>query len=124
MKKLILILCIVALSGVTAAPLFAQIVPGRASVSPFIGWYSFDDGLNLKDKPVLGVRLGYDITGRWGAEGAFDYVRTKSKINSEITHAYGVSIGCLISFPVYGKTGPLSCRRLWREHDRLSHEHP
>jgi OOP family OmpA-OmpF porin len=95
---LIILFCIIALSGITAAPVSAEIVPGRHSVSPFIGWYSFDHDLQLKDKPVYGLRLGYDFTERWGVEGAFDYVPTKSKVASGDVKAYGARLDALYHF--------------------------
>jgi OmpA-OmpF porin, OOP family len=84
MKRMIIMVGIIILAGVMPTPGNSEIIPGQISVSPFIGWYSFDKDMKLYDKPVYGLRLGYDITQRWGVEGVFDYVDTKVK-NAEFS---------------------------------------
>jgi OOP family OmpA-OmpF porin len=44
--------------------------------TPFIGGYVFDGSQNLKNRPVFGLRAGYNFTDKIGAEAAFDFVRT------------------------------------------------
>jgi OmpA-OmpF porin, OOP family len=108
MKRLILIVFTIIVSGVLALPSFAAITPGRASVSPFIGWYSFDHDMDLKDKPVYGLRLGYDLTERWGWEGALDYVKTKFyQGNGDAERVYGYRLDALFHFMPQEKLVPM-----------------
>jgi OmpA-OmpF porin, OOP family len=75
MKKLMqftLIFFVILLASST----FGQIRPGAYSVSPFIGGYTFEGNMDLKTRPVYGLRAGYDFTKHWGAELLFDYVAT------------------------------------------------
>lgn len=74
MKRYIFIILVLAV-GVTA-PSFAQEKPGSFSISPFIGGYVFEGNQDLDNKPVYGLRIGYDFTKNWGAELGFDYVST------------------------------------------------
>jgi OOP family OmpA-OmpF porin len=88
MKKLIpfmVIFIIVAL----ASSSFGQIRQGAYSISPFVGTYSFEGNQSLENKPVYGLRIGYDFTKRLGAELVFDHVATKytgatNKINTDV----------------------------------------
>jgi len=99
MKKIGIMAVIIVLSGALVSPCFAEITPGRFSVSPFIGWYDFDNDMHLKDKPVYGLRLGYDFTERWGGEAAFDYVKTEFDQGSgESVKVYGYRLDALYHF--------------------------
>jgi OOP family OmpA-OmpF porin len=90
-----------------ALPSFAAITPGKWSVSPFVGWYSFDHAIDLTDKPVYGLRLGYDITERWGLEGALDYVKTKLEhANGDAVRVYGYRLDALYHFMPQEKLVP------------------
>ncbi len=48
----------------------AEIRKGSAEVGVFAGFNKFEDRQNLKDCPILGARLGYNLTRRWGLEGS------------------------------------------------------
>jgi OOP family OmpA-OmpF porin len=60
-----------------AATAGAEIQPKKYTLSPFIGGYTFEGDENLKTGPVLGARLGYDYTKRFGVEGLVDAVWSK-----------------------------------------------
>lgn len=79
MKRILTIAALVALCG-AAAPAWAETRAAEWSFSPFIGGYIFEADEALKTKPVYGVRLGYNLTSRFGLEAAFDYLRTESKV--------------------------------------------
>jgi OOP family OmpA-OmpF porin len=88
MKKLIPFMVIFIIVAFTSSS-FGQIRPGAYSISPFVGTYAFEGNQNLENKPVYGVRVGYDFTKRLGAELLFDHVPTKytgatTKINTDV----------------------------------------
>lgn len=64
---------------IVLVPLSAQadIKAGSFELSPFIGYNFFESKQNLKDRPVYGVRLGYNITERFGLEAALEYMETR-----------------------------------------------
>ncbi len=110
MKRLVVIAGVIVLFAVLVCPGFAEIRPGKASVSPFIGGYRFDHAMPVKkDAPALGLRLGYDFTERWGVEGAFDWVPTEvqgwSGSNSD-TNVYGMRLDALYNFQPTEKLVP------------------
>ena len=99
MKRLMLIVCAIIVSGVLALPSIAAITPGRGSVSLYGGWYTFDSEVNLKDKPVGGLRIGYDLTERWAWEAAFDYVRSNlDQGDGSAVKVYGYRLDALYHF--------------------------
>ncbi|MDP2267854.1 MAG: OmpA family protein [Deltaproteobacteria bacterium] len=78
MKKVISLLLIFIAVFIMGSNGFAQIMAKTYSVSPFVGLYTFgQDYEGLKNKPVSGLRLGYNITKNWGIEGSFDLVKTE-----------------------------------------------
>lgn len=50
---------------------------GSLEVSPYAGKFFFDNDTNLKDKPVLGLRLGYGLTDRFALEVAAEFINTR-----------------------------------------------
>ncbi len=62
------------------SPAWAETRAGEWSISPVIGGYVFESDQELKHKPVYGLRLGFNWTSRFALEGAFDYLRTESKV--------------------------------------------
>ena len=48
----------------------AEITKGSVDVGIFAGFNKFENRQNLKDCPILGARLGYNLTRRWGIEGS------------------------------------------------------
>ena len=45
-------------------------------VSPFVGYNFFENAQNLKDHPVYGGRLGYNVTKNFGIEGALEFINS------------------------------------------------
>ena len=76
MKKALL--CITAGVLVTASAAFAANREGQMSVSPYIGGYSFEGDGRLDTSLAYGVKAGYNITERFGAEAVFDSTRAKT----------------------------------------------
>ncbi len=67
---------LVTLFVVTAGTIHAGERAGAYSLSPFVGGYTFDGAEKLETAPVVGLRLGYDLTKNFGLEGTFSYVPT------------------------------------------------
>jgi len=85
-KVLWLSLALVFMLGV---PCLAETYAGTMSITPFAGGYLFQAKENLKNKPVLGLRLGYDFSRNWGIEVAGDYLTTKSDADLGDATVYG-----------------------------------
>ncbi|MBE0596900.1 MAG: outer membrane beta-barrel domain-containing protein [Desulfuromonadales bacterium] len=62
-------------------PAYSEIKAGSVEVSPFIGYNIFENKQNLKDRPLIGGRIGYNFTDRFGIEGAVEYM--KSHVDDE-----------------------------------------
>ncbi len=54
----------------------SEIRAGSFEVGPFAGYNFFQNNQNLENRPVFGLRLGYNFTRHWGIEGAGEYIRT------------------------------------------------
>ena len=52
----------------------SEIKAGSFEVGPFGGYNFFENGQNLKDRPVFGGRLGYNFTRHFGIEGVGEYI--------------------------------------------------
>ena len=79
MKKLLFPALFALVASLAASPpLLAGERAGAVSLSPYIGGYTFDGAQSLRTNPVYGLRLGYDFTDNFAAEGVFNYVPTKS----------------------------------------------
>ena len=58
-------------------PGHAEIKAGSVEISPFAGYNFFENSQNLKDRPVFGGRIGYNITNHFGIEAAGEYMRSR-----------------------------------------------
>ncbi len=85
-KVLWLSLALVFLLG---APCLAETYAGTVSITPFAGGYLFQAKEDLKNKPVFGLRMGYDLSRNWGIEAAGDYIATKSDADLGDAVVYG-----------------------------------
>ena len=56
-------------------PARAEIKAGSVEISPFAGYNFFEKRQNLKDGPMLGGRLGYNITNTLGIEASGEFIR-------------------------------------------------
>ena len=54
----------------------SEIKAGSFEVGPFAGYNFFQPNQNLENRPVFGLRLGYNFTRHFGIEGAGEYIRT------------------------------------------------
>jgi OOP family OmpA-OmpF porin len=54
----------------------SEIKAGSVEVGPFVGYNFFQNNQNLENRPVFGLRLGYNFTRHFGIEGAGEYIRT------------------------------------------------
>ncbi|MEN6473641.1 MAG: OmpA family protein [Syntrophaceae bacterium] len=85
-KVLWLSLALVFMLGV---PCLAETYAGTMSITPFAGGYLFQSKESLENKPVFGLRLGYDFSRNWGIEAAGDYLTTKSDADLGDATVYG-----------------------------------
>jgi OOP family OmpA-OmpF porin len=46
-------------------------------VGPFVGYNFFESGQNLENRPIYGLRLGYNFTKHFGIEGAGEFIQTR-----------------------------------------------
>jgi len=77
---------------------FAGERPQAFSISPFIGGYSYDGAQHLQTRPVYGLRLGYDFTEHWAAEGVFDYVAGETTRSHRDVNIYSYRLDVLYNF--------------------------
>ena len=54
----------------------SEIRAGSFEVGPFVGYNFFENDQNLENRPILGLRLGYNFTKHFGIEGAGEYIDT------------------------------------------------
>jgi OOP family OmpA-OmpF porin len=62
-----------------ATPGFAENRQGSVNVSPFVGGYLLDKDQREENRPIFGLRAGYNFTGNLGIEGMFGYSLTETK---------------------------------------------
>jgi OOP family OmpA-OmpF porin len=98
MKKLLMLVIVVVACLVIASNGRADIRSGDIEVSPFFGGYTFDNDLSLKTGTAIGLRLGKDITKRWGIEGVYDYVSAKQENTIYKVRANGFRLEALYHF--------------------------
>jgi len=58
---------------------FAENRQGSFNLSPFVGGYVLDNDQRLEDRPMFGLRAGYNFTKNLGLEGMFGYSLTDTK---------------------------------------------
>ncbi len=59
----------------------SEIKAGSFELTPFGGYNFFENRQNLKDRPVLGGRLGFNFTKNFGIEGTGEFI--KSRVDDE-----------------------------------------
>lgn len=71
------VLCILIFS-IVIYPLSAmsETKEGSLEVSPFIGKYFYENKENFADKPVIGLRIGYNVTKNIAVEGVLEHINT------------------------------------------------
>jgi len=60
----------------------SEIKEGSFEVGPFGGYSFFENKQNLRDRPVFGGRLGYNLTKHFGIEGAVEFI--KSRVDDKV----------------------------------------
>ncbi|MFZ3114870.1 MAG: outer membrane beta-barrel domain-containing protein [Syntrophales bacterium] len=55
----------------------SEIKAGSFEVNPFVGYNFFENDQNLKDRPIFGLRLGYNFTKNWGIEGVGEFIKSR-----------------------------------------------
>jgi OmpA-OmpF porin, OOP family len=80
-----------------ATPGFAENRSGTFNLSPFVGGYLLDHAQLFENRPIFGLRAGYNFTKNLGAEAMFGYslTETKQKFGSPREtdlYRYGVDI--------------------------------
>ncbi|MCK9365099.1 MAG: OmpA family protein [Syntrophales bacterium] len=55
----------------------SEIREGSFEVGPFGGYNFFEDNQNLENRPVFGLRLGYNFTKYFGIEGVGEYINSR-----------------------------------------------
>ena len=65
----------------------SEIKAGSFEVGPFGGYNFFENNQNLENRPVFGLRLGYNFTKHFGIEGAGEFISTRvdDKARTDIT---------------------------------------
>jgi len=91
-----------ALAGQAAA----GISPGKYSLSPFLGGYTFEGDQHLRTRPVYGLRIGYDFCKYGGAEAFFHYVATEPTRGDGSVNLYACGAESLFHFTPDGKFVP------------------
>ncbi len=62
-----------------ATPGYAENREGATTLSPFVGGYLLDHDQREQNRPVFGLRAGYNFTQHLGAEAMFGYSLTETK---------------------------------------------
>ena len=90
MKKIIKGIVPALLLTTLATPGFAENRQGSFNLSPFVGGYVLDGDLPEEDRPIFGLRAGYNFTKNLGLEGMFGYslTDTKERYGSRETDLY------------------------------------
>jgi outer membrane beta-barrel protein len=83
-----------------ATPGFAENRSGAVTLSPFVGGYLLDHNQREENRPIFGLRTGYNFTRNLGAEAMFGYslTETKQEFGSRETDLYRYGIDILYHF--------------------------
>jgi outer membrane beta-barrel protein len=83
-----------------ATPGFAENREGAYTLSPFVGGYYLDHEQREENRPIFGLRGGYNITKNFGAEAMFGYslTETKEQYGSRETDLYRYGFEFLYHF--------------------------
>ena len=69
-------LMVAALVFIIPTPAHSQTVMGALETGVFAGYNFFQNGQNLKNRPMFGGRLGYNLTEHLGLEGTLAFINT------------------------------------------------
>jgi OmpA-OmpF porin, OOP family len=79
---------------------------GAFSISPFAGGYTFDGRQHLETVPLLGLRVGYDLTKNLGVEAMADYVESRGTRSGIAQKVVSYRIDLLYNFMADGPLVP------------------
>ena len=107
MKKIVIGLLAV-LAWMVVAAGHAEIRPGAASLTPFIGGYTFEGNQDLKTGLAYGIRAGYYFTQNWGLEAYLYHVPTQndSLAGNPAVDLLGYGVEALYHFMPEGRLVP------------------
>ena len=109
LKKTVYCLFCIAFVFVICTSASAEVKPSTFYVSPYAGGYQFDDELNLDDRPVYGLRFGYDITKHLGVELSGDYIYTKYELDvpgTQTSHVFNYRLNGVVNLLPEGRLVP------------------
>jgi len=91
-----------------ATPGLAENRQGAVTLSPFAGGYLLDKGQHEENRPMFGLRSGYNFSNHWGAEAMFGYslTETTEKYGSRETDLYRYGVDILYNFMPGGNFVP------------------
>ena len=96
-KKIVSCLSVLLLfSGIGSA--YADSKKDTFTVTPFVGGYVFEDAQPVKNKPVYGIRAGYNMTEHLGTEAVFDWTPTDGGISHTESNFYNYHLDLLYHF--------------------------
>ena len=102
MKKITGCICMMVLAVMAlAGTVYAGERAGAFSVSPFIGGYVFDDDDQAQwrqNRPLGGLRLGYDFTDHFATELVGTYMKGELKANDHNVGIYSYRLDLLYNF--------------------------
>jgi OOP family OmpA-OmpF porin len=115
MKRAVSFFAMLAVIGL-ASPGFAEIQPGRTTLTVLFGGYIFQGDENLKHSPVWNLKIGQDLTKEFSVEAAFDYVPTeKTTTKRDFVDVYQTHLDGLYHFNPDGPIIPYAAAGLgWR----------
>jgi len=82
LKKIITVVSVTLLLFCTANLATAEIKPGAITISPMVGQFNFDSGLNMDEDSGINYftfGLGYNIDKNWAVEGLLGYTKPTFK---------------------------------------------
>jgi outer membrane beta-barrel protein len=87
---------------------FAENRQGSFNLSPFVGGYVLDDNQREQNRPIFGLRAGYNFTRNLGGEAMFGYSLTDTKpdFGSKETDLYRYGFDFLYHFMPDGNLVP------------------
>lgn len=99
--KAVLFFLLMALASSAGAAIKGQ----SFSLSPYVGGYTFDGAQDLDTSPVVGARLGYELTRNFGIEGLVDYIPAETEGGADVA-IWRYGLDALYHFNADGKFVP------------------
>ena len=84
----------------------AEMKAGAVSISPHVGGYLFEGDQDLKNRPIYGFGLGYNLNERWGVEASLSGINTGSDVTAGDVNAYLYRLEGLYHFNITDRFVP------------------